>query len=113
MALVTLTGGKFQDSDGSPLSNGFLLMRLSQDSRDPSTMSQIASGTTVRIPLGPTGNVSGTPKVWANDTLLPAGSLYRVTAFDSDGDQVWSNPQNLSVPSSPDPYNIGNWVPQI
>jgi len=113
MPLVTISGGNFQDGDGDPLSNGWILMRMSQDVRDPSTMTQIVSGTTIRVPLGPTGSVSGTPRVWSNDTLQPSGSFYRVTAYDSDGDQVWSHPQNLTVPSSPDPFNIGTWIPSL
>ena len=111
MPQITLTGGKFQISLGAPLANGRLSLRLSHDARDPAANTQIASGAEISIPLDAMGNVYGLPMIWANDTLVPSGSFYKVLAFDSNGGRVWARAQILTVFSLPNPFDIGNLVP--
>jgi hypothetical protein len=110
MALVTLTGGAFQDAEGHLLVDGFLTMTLSHDEQDPSSNTQIAAGIPVKILLDNNGNVSSGQSVWATDVLLPAGAYYIIEAFRSDGTLAWASPQFETVPSG-GPFNIGTWIP--
>jgi len=107
----TIIGGAFSDFQGGPLANGYLVMELSHDAQQTDTPGEIVAGLKIRVPLDNNGNVAGTVLVWPTDQLLPSGNFYIVNAYRSDGTKAWAYPQNLTVPSSPSPYNIGNWVP--
>jgi hypothetical protein len=106
-----IIGGAFQDASGNPLANGTLVFELSQDEQSP-TPGQIGASRKVTVTLDSTGNVPATPPVfvWANDSLNPLNSYYRVTAYSSVGQPVWG-PQNQQVLSSPSPFNLNAWVP--
>lgn len=112
-----ITGGAFQDLEGSVLANGYLTMQLSHDEQfsfssggdDPD--GQVVGGSTRRIPLDANGNINGTVYVWPNDQLNPANSYYIVNAYRRDGVQAWLSPQYQTVTSSPSPFNVGAWVP--
>lgn len=106
-----IIGGGFQDAAGNPLANGTLIFELSQDEQSPAP-GQIGAGRKIEVNLDSTGNVPSSPAVyvWANDSLNPLNSFYRVTAYAANGQTVWG-PQNQQVPSSPSPFNISNWVP--
>lgn len=113
MALNQLTGGAFQDAFGNPLASGYLLLTLSHDEQGASS-SQVVGGLTVRVPLDNTGNVVPNISVWANDTLTPSGSFYLVQIFKADGKLVSSPGLQLTVTSSPSPFNLGtNWTPNV
>jgi hypothetical protein len=111
---VQLIGGAFQDVEGNPLANGYLLMQLSQDASVASPASQIAAGYVVKIQLDANGNVVTSPaqSVWPNDVLSPANTFYSVSAYTAVGELVWG-PNSQQVLSSPSPYPLGNWRTNI
>jgi hypothetical protein len=106
-----IIGGGFQDAAGNPLANGTLIFELSQDEQSP-TPGQIGASRKVTVTLDSTGNIPASPAVyiWANDSLNPLNSYYRVTAYTALGQPVWG-PQNQQVLSSPSPFNLNAWVP--
>lgn len=113
IAKVELTGGAFQDSEGNVLANGYLTMRLSQDS--VVNTSQICSGVEIKIDLDANGNVAVYPahpvqSVWGNDQLSPANSFYRVTGYTSKGQPAWG-PNNQQVIGDGGTFDVGTWVP--
>src|SRR6267142_247271 len=110
MALVTLTGGKFQSSSGEILDSGYLMMTLSHDEQDPSSATQIAAGIPVRIQLDNSGNVSVGQQVWSTDPLLPIGAYYIIEAFRQDGTTAWESPQFETVPDT-GIFNVSTWIP--
>ncbi len=92
-----LTGGKFQDNAGNPLSSGYLIFTLNHDSNvstlgGPSGV-QVISGVSTKFYLNANGSLVSNSGVWTNDILLPTGSYYTVRAFNSSGIEVWSSPQ--------------------
>jgi hypothetical protein len=106
---TVLTGGGFQDAEGNPIANGYLIMELSQDS-SVSGAGNIAAGISIRIQLDANGNVVGSPpqSVWGNDILLPTNSFYRVTGYTAAG-QPSFGPNNQQVTGAA--FNLGTWVP--
>ena len=107
---VELTGGAFQDSEGNPLANGYLLFELSQDAVANAT-DQICAGFKLMIKLDSSGNVITSPaqNVWPNDVLTPFGTFYMVSGYAASGELVWGpNAQQVLTPS---PFDIGAWVP--
>lgn len=106
-----ITGGAFQDLEGSVLANGYLTMQLSHDEQESVDPGNVIGGSTRRIPLDANGNINGTVYVWPNDQLNPASSYYIVNAYRRDGVQAWLSPQYQTVTSSPSPFNVGAWVP--
>jgi hypothetical protein len=110
MALNQISGGKFSDAFGSPLSRGYLILTLSHDAQVGST--QVAGGIPIRVPLDSNGNVAGTVSVQANDVLTPANTFYLVQIFKSDGTLASRPNLQLTVTSSPSPFDLGaNWTP--
>lgn len=103
--------GNFQAPDGTPLSNGYLLMQLSQDGQVNGT-SQITAGSKIKILLDSNGNivVSPTQNVWPNDSITPNTTTYTVTAYSASGQPVWG-PNSVQILSSPSPYQVGIWNP--
>lgn len=108
---VQLSGGAFQDAAGNLLSDGYLLMELSQDGVVNSD-EQVAAGIVLKILLDANGNVATSPAqyVWPNDVISPSGTFYTVSAYKADGQLVWG-PNSQVVFSLPSPYDIGAWVP--
>jgi hypothetical protein len=116
---VQLIGGSFQDNEGNPLADGYLLMQLSQDAQAqiggfPS--GQICSRIKVKVPLDSNGNVQGTPGdnlgpicVWPNSGLAPTGTTYAVWAYTADGQLAWG-PQYLTVTGTTT-FNCNTWTP--
>lgn len=112
---VQIIGGPFEDALGNPLSFGYLLMQLQHDAVALNS-AQIIGNAAVRIPLDAAGYIQGTVTgapilIWPNSTLLPAGTTYKVWAFDSSNRMVWDNPQIQTVNSSPNPFNVNAWIP--
>ncbi len=106
-----ITGGAFQDALGNRLAYGKLVMELSAESAYSGA--QILSGLVLTIPLDANGNVAGAPLVYPNDLITPANTTYKVSVFAADGTPVWQKPHYQTVPSTPTPYNIGNWIPSL
>lgn len=115
IAKVELTGGAFQDSEGNALANGYLIMKLSQDSAV--NTSQICSGIEIKIDLDANGNVAVYPahpvqSVWGNDQLAPINSFYRVTGYKANGQPSWG-PNNQQVTGDGGTFDVGTWVPNL
>jgi len=110
MALVALTGGGFSTPNGQPLSNGYLLLTLSHDEQSDGAI-QLLAGHTIRICLDNNGNAAVGSQAYATDQMLPAGAYYTVTVYDNTGRQVSTGNQTLTLASSPNPYNLGSWIP--
>lgn len=106
-----IVGGAFQDLAGSVLANGYLTLQLSHDEQESVDPGEVGAGNSIRVPLDAEGNIAGTVTVWPNDQLNPANSYYTVNAFTRSGVSAWMAPQYQVVPSSPSPFNVGNWVP--
>jgi len=106
-----IIGGAFQDIEGNPLANGYLLFELSQDGT-ANTSTLVCAGRVIRVPLDANGNIKTSPtySLWPNDVLTPSNSFYAVTAYTSSGVKVWG-PNVQQVLSSPSPFNVGAWVP--
>lgn len=110
---VQLIGGVFQDSEGNPLANGYLLMDLSQDGFI-SGVGQICSGIELKIQLDANGSVVTNPvqSVWGNDQMAPVNSYYRVTGYTAQGQRAWG-PNNQQVLGSGGTFDTGTWVPNV
>lgn len=108
---VQLIGGAFQDAEGNPVANGFLLFELSEDSR-ANSISEICSGTKPKILLDANGNIQSTPAqyIWPNDVLTPTETYYTVTGYKVNGQRVWG-PCYQRVLSTPSPFDVGTWTP--
>lgn len=102
--------GHFQDVEGNPLANGYLIMHLSQDAQARTELGQVSAGIKIKVPLDVNGNVSGTVLVWPNDALNPDGTYYIVNGYTSEGQLAWGPFYGL-VDSSPSPFDLDAWVP--
>ena len=113
----TNTGGAFQDSEGYPLSNGWLILQLSHDSNvavlGGPTGAQVVAGIKVKLLLNTLGNVTPGQFLWTNDALTPLGSYYRVVAYNSRGIQVWAFPQIFFIEPFAASIDIGTIQPSI
>ena len=107
-----LLGGAFQDSEGNPLSLGYLKMKLSQDA-SVSGVGNICSGIEITIQLDVNGNVVASPaqSVWANTggVLSPINTYYHVTGYTAAGQRAWG-PNNQQVAAGAT-FNLSSWVP--
>jgi hypothetical protein len=114
--LTMLTGGAFQDSNGNPLSYGYLTLKLSQDG-NVAGVGNVCSGVTITIQLDVNGNVgsstSPTPVanqyVWANSNISPINTYYKVTGYTQEGQRAFG-PNNQQVAAGAT-FNVGTWVP--
>jgi hypothetical protein len=108
---VQLTGGQFQDSEGSKLALGYLLMTLAMDG-NISGVGNIAAGITIRIQLDSNGSVVTSPaqSVWGVDQMLPVNNYYRVTGYTFEGQPAWG-PNNQQVVGSGGTFDVGTWIP--
>lgn len=113
---VQLIGGKFQDSQGNILVNGYLEFQLNQDCSVVGS-GNIGSGVVIRIQLDSQGNAASstsTPAaanqfIWGTDVLLPVNAYYRVTGFTAAGQPAWG-PNNQQVTGGPT-FDLGAWIP--
>jgi hypothetical protein len=114
LSKAILTGGKFQDSAGNPLSLGYLLFTLNHDGDatllGAPTGSQVIAGVRVKFPLDMNGSVTSNSGIWTNDVLQPTGSFYTVTAFNSSGLEVWASPQIFMFTYAPN-IDLGTQIP--
>jgi hypothetical protein len=114
--LTMLTGGAFQDSNGSPLAFGYLTLKLSQDG-NVAGVGNICSGVTITIQLDVNGNVAGLTSpipvanqyVWANSNISPINTYYKVTGYTQEGQRAFGlNNQQVAAGAT---FNVGTWVP--
>ncbi len=108
---LTLSGGAFEDLEGNPLANGYLILELSHDENYAAGPYQIAAGLKIKVQLDSSGNINPTVNVWSSDVLTPPGSYYTVTAYKFDGTQADRNSQFWILSSSPNPLNVASLIP--
>ena len=84
----------FQDTDGSPVSLGYLLIHLVDDAKASS--GQVCSKIKTQIFLDSSGNVLGSPAFWQNSALTPS-TLYYVLEVYSQGGQLLSGPTKIVI----------------
>jgi hypothetical protein len=106
-----ISGGLFQDNEGNPLANGYLLLELSQDCT-VNTTTQVCSNCIIKVPLDVNGNVVVSPvySLWPNDVLTPSGTFYFISAYTVNGELVWG-PNCNQILSSPSPFVLGALIP--
>lgn len=85
----------FTDSEGSPLSNGYLIIRINTDALSP--VGQLCSQLLVRVPLDEDGVIEGTPQFQPNISLMPTGTYYVLRAYTESG-QLALGPIIVVVP---------------
>lgn len=98
-----IIGGAFQDLEGNPLANGYVLCKLTEDAQITG-VGQLGAGAIMRIPLDASGNATGVVGLWPNDALLPNDSQYVMTAYSAAGQPVWEGIK--TVTSSPNPFPL-------
>lgn len=110
VGMAQIEGGKFQDLEGSPLSNGTLLIELSHDCNLGSVPEQVVAGLKRIVTLDSSGNIPSNPPTYLfiNSLLTPAGSYYIVRGFKSDGTNAFG-PQFWVI--STDPTDVGTLIP--
>jgi len=112
-APIQIFGGQFQDSEGNPLIDGYLLFELSEDGI-VNTSTRVCSGYTIRVPLNSLGSVPVSPvyALWDNTTLGTPNSFYLVSAYAASGQLVWGpNAQTIPFILGPASFDIGTWIP--
>ena|ERR1700735_1087758 len=87
---ASLPQTKFTDSEGNPISNGFLSIRINEDAQVPVLLLQLVAGRAVQIPLDEDGNItgSGVTFLYPNSELAPDDTVYLVSAFTANGQLV-------------------------
>lgn len=86
----------FTDAEGNPLSNGYLILRISTDVVTPDD-TQLCYQLAVTVPLDSQGVMNGNPLFWPNEGLLPIGSNYILRAYTAQGQLVFG-PLVIVVP---------------
>jgi hypothetical protein len=99
----TITGA-FVDPQGNPLSNGYLVMRLSHDGQS-GTPNQVVSGLTQRVTLNSNGHINPAVAIYSNQSLLPTNTFYRITVYAADGTEVIPV-SAIIIPNSPNPIDL-------
>ncbi|GEM_PF-4960284 len=93
MSQASLTVNTFITPDGSPVSNGFILIRLSQDG---SASGEQITTQFVSIPLDVNGTIIGSPVFWVNAYISPSGTYYIQSVYSATG-QCVSGPNRITV----------------
>ena len=109
---IQITGGLYQNFEGSPLANGYLIVQLSHDEQESVDPGLVTGMPKIKISLDSNGNIPVSPAtmIWPNDQLLPSGSQYGVWGYASDGTFVFG-PQFWTLTSAVSPYNVANQLP--
>ena len=90
---IVLPVNTFQNPDGTPVANGYLLIRLNQDGSVNDT--QIQSNFT-QISLDSSGSIVGSPTFWQNANINPPGTYYILSVFSATG-QLVSSPNVVTL----------------
>lgn len=87
---ASLPQTQFTDSEGNPIANGFLSIRINEDAQVPVLLLQLVAGRAVQISLDEDGNItgSGVTFLYPNSELSPDDTVYLVSAFTADGQLV-------------------------
>src|SRR6267142_309317 len=78
----------FQNPDGTPVSNGYVIATMSKDAVS-SDGSQVVAGLRVRGQLDNSGRTVGF-NLWSSDQLTPSDASYILNVYDFNGKFVWS-----------------------
>lgn len=73
----------FQNSDGSNVVNGYLLIHISNDAASAS--GQIGAKIKSEVTLGDLGEILDNPQFWENSSLTPNDTVYFLEVYNSDG----------------------------
>lgn len=76
---------QFVYPDNSPVANGTIVVRLSQDGSANDTQ---VSTQNIVIPLNSSGVITGTPNFWQNISIAPTGTYYILYVYNSIGTLV-------------------------
>jgi hypothetical protein len=95
-AVITLTGGAFQDLAGNPVSYGYLIARLVENGA--------FTGYQKLLDLGYNGSLVGAT-ISATSTLV-AGSFYKLDLYNTRSVRQWSQSQILEVPATPSSQSV-------
>ena len=87
---ASLPQTQFTDSEGNPIANGYLIIRINTDAQVPVLLLQLVAGRTVQIPLDNNGNItgSGTTFLYPNSELSPDDTVYIVSVYTANGQLV-------------------------
>ena len=105
--MKTITGGNYQNTNGTPCSGCILYLQLGTDATVIGT-GQIVPSTNAYT-LDVNGNVPANSNLWANDQMQPPGLTYKATLTLPGGGQVWG-PEFLFI-SGPSPISLTQIVP--
>jgi hypothetical protein len=107
---LQIQGGNFQNCEGQPLADGYLILTLSHD--ESAGPSLVVSGATIKVNLDSNGNIPSSPatKIYSSDVLTPAGSYYQVIGYEADGTLAYG-PQIWKLTSTPNPLNVASIIP--
>jgi len=108
---IQIIGGAFEDPQGTRLANGSLVLELNQDAQVNGN-TQLCGGLKITVPLDVNGDIQTSIPVfvWPNDVMSPSNTYYTVTGYSQIGQLAWG-PNTQQILSSPDPFNVGLWVP--
>jgi hypothetical protein len=93
MPRTALTVNTFQNPDGSPVANGYLLISLNQDGSVNNTQLQFNQ---VKVLLDSSGVITGSPTFWPNASISPPGTYYIISVYSASG-QLVAGPNKLTV----------------
>jgi hypothetical protein len=94
MAKVALPVTTFQNPDGTPVANGYILIRLNNNGK--SSDGKEVQYNFVKNQLDSNGTLTGSPLFWKNSDILPLGSYYIVMVYSAVG-QLISGPLKITV----------------
>jgi hypothetical protein len=92
----------FQNSDGSDVANGYLLIHLSNDAA--SSGGQIGARIKSEVFLGTLGEILDNPQFWENSSLAPNDTVYFLEVYNADGLRVCGP---IPVTVGPSSSNLG------
>lgn len=85
MAKMPLPITNYQQVDGNPVANGYLIVWLNRDGRVAGN--HIQFNATI-VPLDSNGNISGTHTFWPNADIIPSGTYYIVDVHSQLGQLI-------------------------
>lgn len=100
--IKTITGGNYQNTNGTPCAGCVLYLQLGTDATVIGTGQVVPS--TNAYTLDVNGNVPANSNLWANDQMQPSGLTYKATLTLPGGGQVWG-PEFLFI-SGTSPINL-------
>lgn len=102
--------GSWKYPNGTPVANGKLYLRLSQDAQITGGGGQIGGGAALVITLDANGNVPAGTLVYSNDNLTPSGTTYKCSVVAPGGALVWGL-EKVTITGAA--YNLTAFVPPL